>query len=302
MEQDILDKISEPRLAKYRTGFQLSSDDHAYAVYLWNKMLAGAMIPVMQSIEVSLRNSINHAIQTDPRNYGRLWFRRVYRPKDLPSNFEKLHHEIVNKFTSYDLDLLRENKDPNYKAILDATYEKKIKKGTAAAKKLYNQHIVGNLMFGSWGVLLSAEYVDNTHKNKLWPNLTGTVFPNAVGVEKDNLFNIYNDVRLFRNRVSHNEPLWRPAITGNVIADSTEQMNQRYNSLLHALGLISAKKREQLEKSLATQQFREICSREFYLKLVDNYVAGRIRICKRCKTTYRTSTNRGCNCNSEARF
>lgn len=301
MDQDILDKISEPRLAKYRASFQLSSDDHAYAVYLWNKMLAGAMIPLMQSIEVSLRNSINHAVQTDPRNYGRLWFRRVFRPKDLPSNFDKLHHEIVNKYTGHDLDLLKENKDPTYKTILDATYERKIKKGSPSAKKSYNQHIVGNLMFGSWVVLLNADYVDNTHSNKLWPNLTGSVFPNAIGAEKDNLFAIYNDIRLFRNRVSHNEPLWKPAATGNVITDSIEQMNQRYDSLLHALGLISAQKRVQLEKSMATLKYREICSRDFYNQLVDNYVTGRIKLCRYCRTTYRTSTNRDCQCKVDAR-
>lgn len=296
MEQDILDKISEPRLAKYRTVFQLNSDDHAYAVYLWNKMLAGAMIPIMQSIEVSLRNSINMAIQQDPRGYGRLWFRNIYREGDLPSNFEKCHHQIVNRYTSHDLDALKENKDPNYKRILNSTYERKIKKGYPSAKKSYNQHIVGNMMLGSWVVLLNTDYVDNTHKTKLWPNLTGAVFPNAIGAEKDNLFAIYNDIRLFRNRVSHNEPLWKPTTSGDLITDSTRQMNQRYDSLLHALGLISSKKREQLEKSMATQKFREICNREFYNQLVDIYVVGRLKLCKRCNKTFRTSTNRDCQC------
>lgn len=295
MDQDILVKISEPRLAKYRTVFRLNSDEHAYAIYLWNKMIAGSLIPVMQSIEVSLRNAINDAIHTD-MNYGWLWFRRVYRTCDLPSNFDKLHHQIVNKFTHYDLDYLKDTKDINYKNILDKTYDKKIKKGSASARKAYNQHVVGNLMLGSWVVLLNSEYVDNNHNTKLWPNLTSKVFPNAVGVEKDSLFGIYNDIRLFRNRVSHNEPLWRPSSTSDVIKDSINQMNERYDLLLHALGLISLKKREQLDKGLATQNFRNICSRDFYNQLVDSYVPGRIKLCKRCKTVYRSFTNRACQC------
>lgn len=295
MDQDILAKISEPRLAKYRAEFQVRSNEHAYAIYLWNKLLAGALIPIMQSIEVSLRNAINDAIRTD-MNYGWLWFTRVYRNKDLPSNFEKLHHQIVNKFTHHDLDLLKENKDPNYKVILSKIYDRKIKKGTPSAKRSYNQHIVGSLMLGSWVVLLNSEYVDNNHKKKLWPNLTGKVFPNAVGTEKDNLFQIYNDVRLFRNRVSHNEPLWRPSATGDLISDSIKQMSMQYDSLLHALSLISENKRKQVEQSIATVRFREICNREFYNQIVDNYVQGRLKLCKHCGSTYRSFTNRSCQC------
>lgn len=295
MDQDILAKISEPRLAKYRAEFQVQSNEHAYAIYLWNKLLAGALIPIMQSIEVSLRNAINDAIRTD-MNYGWLWFTRVYRSNDLPSNFDKLHHQIVNRFTNHDLDLLKENKDPNYKIILSKTYDRKIKRGTQSDKRLYNQHIVGNLMLGSWVVLLNSEYVDNNHKKKLWPNLTGNVFPNAVGVEKDNLFTTYNDVRLFRNRVSHNEPLWHPDAAGDLITDSIKQMNLKYDSLLHALGLISEGKRMQVEKGLATIRYKEICSREFYNQIVDNYVQGRLKLCKSCGNTFRSFTNRSCQC------
>ncbi len=64
-------------------------------------------------------------------------------------------------------------------------------------------------------------------------------FPNAVGAEKDNLFHTYNNVRLFRNRISHNEPLCRAATVAATqqINDSIEFLSEKYQELLHALVL-----------------------------------------------------------------
>ncbi|ORJ19236.1 hypothetical protein BS639_21235, partial [Rouxiella silvae] len=191
LDTEILDKISIPRLTKYKDAFGFPEYEHAYAVYTWNKILAGAFTPLVQSIEVSLRNSINQGVMTLPE-YGWLWFTNVYRSKDLPRDFVKLHHHIVNRHTQLDLDAYKENKHPDYKKILDIIYEKKIRKGTPQIKRAYNQHIVGNLMLGSWVVLLNSDYVDNTNNKKLWPNLTSIVFPNAIGMQKDNLFKMYN--------------------------------------------------------------------------------------------------------------
>ncbi|MEN4546136.1 Abi family protein [Pantoea agglomerans] len=297
LDAEILDKISLPRLDKYKEAFGLTTYEHAYAVYVWNKMLAGAFTPLVQSVEVSLRNAINQGIMSDPK-YGWLWFTNVYRPKDLPGSFAKLHHHIVNKFTHHDLDILKENGDASYAPILKSTYDKKIKKGAPSAKRSYNQHIIGNLMLGSWVVLLNSDYVDNTHKTRLWPNLTSTVFPNAVGAEKDNLFHIYNNVRLFRNRISHNEPLCRAATVAATqqINDSIEFLSEKYQELLHALGLISRKRQQQINDGPATSHFYSVCNKEYVNRLIDSFTTGRLRVCGKCKKTYTTSTGSTCPC------
>ncbi len=55
LDAEILDKISLPRLDKYKEAFGLTTYEHAYGVYVWNKMLAGAFTPLVQSVEVSLK-------------------------------------------------------------------------------------------------------------------------------------------------------------------------------------------------------------------------------------------------------
>ncbi len=50
LDAEILDKISLPRLDKYKEAFGLTTYEHAYAVYVWNKMLAGAFTPLVQSV------------------------------------------------------------------------------------------------------------------------------------------------------------------------------------------------------------------------------------------------------------
>lgn len=294
VDVDIIAKLSIPRIEKYKTTFKLSSYEHAYAIYVWNKMLAGTFIPVMQAIEVSLRNAMNDAISTQCGSP--LWFTRIYRRNDIPANFPKLHHSVVNRYTHYDLDLLKENKDPLYKQILQRTYERKIKNGNINIKNSYNQHIVGNLMLGAWVILLTSDYVDNTHNTKLWPALTNTVFPNAVGREKNELFTIYNDIRLLRNRISHNEPICNPNGHFISIDECIESVKEKYNKALHSIFLLSSKRHKIFIESHASSHFNMVCSKEYLNSIIDTYVSGKIKICKHCGKKFETFTNQKCVC------
>ncbi|MCX2195221.1 Abi family protein [Pantoea agglomerans] len=55
----ILDSISQHRFATYKSSvFNGASEEECLGIYLWNKQLAGAFLPALQIIEVSLRNAI----------------------------------------------------------------------------------------------------------------------------------------------------------------------------------------------------------------------------------------------------
>ena len=55
----ILDSISQHRFATYQSSvFNGATPEECLGIYLWNKQLAGAFLPALQVIEVSLRNAI----------------------------------------------------------------------------------------------------------------------------------------------------------------------------------------------------------------------------------------------------
>lgn len=60
----ILSSISQHRFATYQSSvFNGATPEECLGIYLWNKQLAGAFLPALQVIEVSLRNAICGAKQ-----------------------------------------------------------------------------------------------------------------------------------------------------------------------------------------------------------------------------------------------
>lgn len=57
--------ITTARLDIYRKHLKVKPVQ-VMAAYHWNKALAGALLPAMQCLEVTLRNAINTAIQSFP--------------------------------------------------------------------------------------------------------------------------------------------------------------------------------------------------------------------------------------------
>nr|WP_228737357.1 hypothetical protein [Klebsiella pneumoniae]CAG9070813.1 Abi-like protein [Klebsiella pneumoniae] len=59
------DFISDERLDIYEKHLKVEPHQ-VMSAYHWNKALAGAMLPALQCLEVTLRNALDQAIRTTP--------------------------------------------------------------------------------------------------------------------------------------------------------------------------------------------------------------------------------------------
>lgn len=160
--------ISRERLAPYRRSEDEDEID-AFARYYWNTALSEALYPVLQCLEISLRNSIHRAaVQAFDKDS---WF------------------------------------DPEVKILQDRE-SKKVAEAKENSKRgnkpIEPGRIVAELNFGFWTSLLNSRY-----EQVLWPKITRTTFPHVPRRFRNRkaLLKRLNSIRYLRNRVFHYEPI-----------------------------------------------------------------------------------------------
>lgn len=105
--------------------------------------------------------------------------------------------------------------------------------------------------FGFWTSLVHEDYGDASERKgslktikgvkvderkpaplPLWPALREQVFPGAQGIELRVLSGTFNEIRKFRNRVFHHEPIWRkPNTAGAKLIDRWRTLETAANWL-----------------------------------------------------------------------
>ncbi len=212
--------FSAARLQPYGSGS--GTDLDTIANYLWNTALSEALYPLLQNVEVVLRNSIHSAatalLGTD------FWF-------DLPA--------IQNTTT----------KDMQRKQLIAArqayrkSAQRRLPPGSPIPPATSGQ-LVAQLNFGFWTGIMNRPF---THP--LWPPTSTTAspgillasFPNAPSSyqSREPLLHRFDRIRVLRNRVFHYEHVWdwtspaigwQPAIT---------DLNQQYIETIEALSWIN---------------------------------------------------------------
>lgn len=181
------DLISKPRLRSYKSYFKTQSIDEAIGLYMWNCELSTCFSALLSFFEVALRNNI-HRTMSQFRSRG-------------TSNSYHWYDGSNGIIGSLDSSIASQ--------IDDVRHE-----GYGSKRKLRNpaptpDEIVSRVSFGFWPGVLSAV--------KPWelPN----VFPfHPLNCNRSNwndnkkrtvaLAPIY-EIKDFRNRVAHHEPLWK---------------------------------------------------------------------------------------------
>lgn len=142
----------------------------ALIAYSWNLELSQSLYPALQVLEISLRNTLHHAISV---HFGtEHWF-------ELPF----LHPREKKQIT---------------KVIDDLKKRKKTREPG---------RVVAELSFGFWTSLFDIRY---EHDQVLWPGLLKTTFQYLPKGQRTRAFlsRELNRIRFLRNRVFHHEPIW----------------------------------------------------------------------------------------------
>lgn len=161
--------LSAERLGGYVARGKVSGDDEVLSHYLWNIALCESLYPVLQCLEVTLRNSIHDALTQSSNDR---WFE--------------------------DARLLHGHKEQE--AIRDAKARLRI-----LGKPDESGRIVAELRFGFWTSLFDRRYEQvlwPRHLKSVLPEM-----PRKIRTRKTVSWQL-EEARRLRNRVFHHEPIW----------------------------------------------------------------------------------------------
>ncbi|ROU09185.1 hypothetical protein EB837_25450 [Kluyvera ascorbata] len=94
----VLPLISSPRLGSYIVTFKPADDHELYGTYIWSQLASGSVYPLLQNLEITLRN----AIDTEARKrFGDKWWDnpRFHCGKDITQTafYGKILRAIDNR-------------------------------------------------------------------------------------------------------------------------------------------------------------------------------------------------------------
>ncbi|PIP98561.1 MULTISPECIES: hypothetical protein [unclassified Shewanella] len=197
--------LSPARLSSYRTSITPENDAQLFGSYSWNLAVVGAFYPLIQIIEVALRNAISIAahnkIQCGP---GQHWFDCILHTPDRIEGGNNVNAEQVTKFKTK----IRSAKQAAKKSLRD--------KGHGDVEPTLDQ-IISQTDFSTWEYLFDKHFYNGSDNNFFWPHGLSKAFrklprtreKNPMFHQRDIIRRRIEEVRAFRNRISHNEPAWR---------------------------------------------------------------------------------------------
>jgi len=170
LAQQLFTALSHDRLAAYQGRVTKDGNLNLFSHYAWNMALSESLYPILQALEIALRNAIYDAA-------------KEYFEQDEWFDEPEIIHYHYNK-----------------KTIIKA---RKILQ--RQNKPLEPGRIIAELNFGFWTSLLDSRY-----EQVLWPQIIKTTFPcmpKRIRTRK-HLSQRFNKIRNLRNRVFHHEPIW----------------------------------------------------------------------------------------------
>ncbi len=229
--------ITQSRLSSYSTSITTENDAQLFGAYSWNLAVVGAFYPLLQIIEVSLRNAISNAakIKATQAGVGGFWFDHLLYTQETNELGQQLTAEQVKKFK----DKIKAAKKAAKKALEE--------KGEVDPTPNHDQ-IISQTDFSTWEYILDKHYYNGSDNSYIWPTglikafkkLPRTSESNPMFHQRDIIRRRIEEVRSFRNRVSHNEPAWRLSDIERR-EDIIELLTTKLNNMMELLFWISPK-------------------------------------------------------------
>lgn len=184
--------VSVERLKAYEE--KLATNDHKviFQHYLWNIELSKSLYPLLQNIEVALRNAIHKAIL----DHYSIQIEEYHQLRKRVNPFADSNHYDGEAW--FELPELLDHSEKN-KVKSTIHYLKKKKSPVTTGK------IIAELNFNFWSKLFDSKY-----EQILWRKIIKQVFPHAPSHERTRKslslhFNRFTDLR---NRIFHHEPIY----------------------------------------------------------------------------------------------
>ena len=256
----ILEYVSNSRIDSFKNTFDYGDDAEIYGVYIWSQQASASLYPVMQNLEVTLRNAIdNEAV----KRFGTYWWDtiKVNGPRSNCKFFDQMK---------------------GAKRKLDNEWKKKERKrlglpegstlpASSALPTWSHNKIVAATDFSTWEFILVDSFSTNIRAEKqnfLFPKSMGKIFKNYSvlsnnqNTARKELIDLINEVREYRNRLFHHEPVWIKSVTVTNDQTAIDTIRKKINRAEKILNVINIKKLEALSKVGIFRHARRICSKQ----------------------------------------
>lgn len=226
--------ITRERLYSYAAVFHCRTDDELVGSYLWNVAACSALFQLITAAEVTLRNSVDGALRLDLGSY---WWRiQTLKYKNFVPNGPV--PDVVKK--------LREKFSGSAKAVIKA----KIERYQSPNAIPTHHETIANTDFATWEYILDEEFLG---PGLPWPKHMRRVFRGTWPDPSDRTTlrfarEVVADIRAIRNRVYHNEPVWK-AFGVQTEADAMQYLQSKITKIEALLSLIEPQKLEMLRQS-----------------------------------------------------
>ncbi|CRY55632.1 Abi-like protein [Yersinia intermedia] len=245
--------ISSPRLATYGAAFKTTSDDELYGIYVWSQHAASALYPLLQNLEISLRNAVD---QVAKERFGEFWWEHIRCAEQTEEN--NFYRNIEKA-----------------KLSLTKNWQKMEKRRRRAGKKAEqvpewsHDQIIAATDFSTWHFILNNCFsayhpVDNAYY--LWPKSLSKVFRHYASINRDQkkvrkeLTDLLFEMREYRNRVFHHEPIWAKAPDVNDAASAIGTIILKIEKLEKLIGAIEPRLLKTMQMAGLFNHARRVCS------------------------------------------
>jgi len=204
----IFDLIPLLRIDEYKIFLKpvaTPKDYDLYGSYLWSQKAAASIYPLMQHLEILLRNSID---QEARRRFGDFWWNTV-KTDNSNGNANNFKNGIDNAIRT-----LEKEWKQRERARLGLQPQDLI---STPMPTFSHDKIIATTDFGTWKeILVNAHHAPNQAQNNfyLWPISMSKVFRkySAFSTSPDQarllILNAITEIRDYRNRLFHHDCIW----------------------------------------------------------------------------------------------
>lgn len=267
---DIELHISQPRLRTYTQLAGTNDTKKLIGAYQWNKRVASALYPILQCLEVTLRNAIHTAAKQHFNTPD--WYDRItsVAGNDKFSAYIRRNPQQANQFYRRGVSTGRRNNRKRWVSNHENMIKQAKDKLVRANQQATADAVIAELMFGFWVGLFESHYNDIHSQDRLWPHLESKVFPNLKPADRvhSQIHSKLEPIKKLRNRLSHHEPVWKHSTVNNSVT-AVQYLNSIAEDIINLINGISTHRKELLFQSGKISYFKGICSEEclsYYLE------------------------------------
>lgn len=252
----IIGLASSPRLNSYQNTFSPTSDAELYGIYVWAQHVVGALYPITQHAEISLRNAIDKEAR---RRFGDKWWRlpqfNTPQTQDFIANLNKAERTLTGNWRR--TERARLGLSPNVPL-------------QAQPPVWSHDQIVAGTDFSTWEHVLKDAFSAPTRADEpmyLWPRSMSKVFRHYNVVSSSSvtarhaIIDMVYEVRQYRNRLFHHDKIWVNSTTmANDARTAIDSIRNKIHRIESLIGVVDQRLVDLLNKVGVFASARRVCS------------------------------------------